>query len=89
MEIAKAANPRSTFWENFTIVEIFKASSPTIVPEAMTAPVVSIVPPNQAPVTACDNPKAWAIKGKKPLYSFLIAQLFIVFVTLLVAYLLF
>ena len=64
-DIPKAANPNSTFCENFTMVLIFRATSPTYVPEATTAPVVSIVPPSHAPVTSCENPKYFAIMGIK------------------------
>ena len=50
--IANAAKPNSTFCENLTMVLIFNAVSPTSVPEATTAPVVSILPPSHAPVTS-------------------------------------
>src|SRR5690606_21468782 len=63
MEIASAAIPNNTFCENFTIVLISNARSPTKLPEATTAPVVSILPPSQAPVTSWGNPNALAIYG--------------------------
>src|SRR5690606_7869590 len=63
MEIASAAIPSNTFCENFTIVLISNARSPTTLPEATTAPVVSILPPSQAPVTSSGNPNALAMYG--------------------------
>src|SRR5690606_7061988 len=63
MEIASAAIPSNTFCENFTIVLISNARSPTKLPEATTAPVVSILPPSQAPVTSWGNPNALAMYG--------------------------
>ena len=45
------------------MVLIFKASSPTKLPDAITAPVVSMVPPSQAPVTASESPSKLAMKG--------------------------
>ncbi len=48
----KAATPSKTFWENFMMVLNLSATSPAIVPDATTAPVVSIEPPNHAPVVS-------------------------------------
>ena len=45
------------------MVLIFKASSPIRLPDAITAPVVSMVPPSQAPETACDRPNILAMNG--------------------------
>ena len=45
------------------MVLIFNASSPTKLPDAITAPVVSMVPPSQAPVTASESPSKLAMKG--------------------------
>src|SRR5688572_23557313 len=61
--MAKAANPSSTFCENLTIVLMLSATSPTSDPEATTAPVVSIVPPSQAPVTSSLSPRYRAMIG--------------------------
>src|SRR5690606_26238156 len=55
--------PNSTFCENFTMVLISNARSPTKLPEATTAPVVSILPPSQAPVTSSGKPSALAMYG--------------------------
>ena len=44
---------------------IFKAVSPTKVPEAATAPEVSILPPSQAPVTSSGKLNYLAIMGMK------------------------
>src|SRR4051812_47296110 len=63
MLIANAASPSNTFWENLTMVLIFNATSPTSVPAATTAPVVSIVPPSQAPVTSWESPSQCAMYG--------------------------
>ena len=64
-EIAKAASPKRTFCENLTIVAYLRPVSPAMVPAATTAPVVSMVPPSQAPVTTSDNPIQRAITGIK------------------------
>ena len=50
-ESRKAARPIRTFCENLTIVPIFVAVSPISSPAATTEPVVSSVPPSQAPAT--------------------------------------
>jgi hypothetical protein len=48
----KATTPMRAFWAIFTTTARSRASLPAMVPAATTAPVVSIVPPSQAPVTA-------------------------------------
>src|SRR5690606_23676313 len=63
MEMASAAIPNNTFCENLTMVLISNARSPTKLPEATTAPVVSMLPPSQAPVTSWGNPNALAMYG--------------------------
>ena len=45
------------------MVLIFKASSPIKLPDAITAPVVSMVPPSHAPATAWDRPNILAMNG--------------------------
>jgi len=50
-----AASPISTFCENFTTVPIFIAVSPSSAEAATTLPVVSSVPPIQAPATGSDS----------------------------------
>jgi len=59
----KAAKPMSTFCAIFTTTATAMAASPAIAPAATTAPVVSIVPPIQAPATAGSIPTALAIRG--------------------------
>ncbi len=49
MDIRKAARPNNTFCDDFIITLYFSAVSPMNLPEATTAPVVSIVPPSHAP----------------------------------------
>src|SRR5690606_11597286 len=61
--MASAAIPNSTFCENLTIVLISSARSPTRLPDATTAPVVSMLPPSHAPVTSSDNPNSFAKYG--------------------------
>ena len=55
-DITNAATPSSTFCEDLTMTAVFAAVSPTRVPEAATAPVVSIVPPSHAPATSSLSP---------------------------------
>ena len=61
--MAKAATPSSTFCEDLTITLYVSATSPKNLPEATTAPVVSIVPPIHAPATSCDRPSERASQG--------------------------
>lgn len=50
--MTKAASPSSTFCDDLTITAVCSAVSPSSAPDATTAPVVSIVPPIQAPATS-------------------------------------
>lgn len=52
-DIAKAANPNKTFCDAFTMTAVSPATSPSKAPDAATAAVVSMVPPNHAPATCC------------------------------------
>jgi hypothetical protein len=49
----------------FTIVAICSASSPTIAPAALTAAVVSMLPPTHAPPTAWSRPNASTRAGSR------------------------
>ncbi len=61
--IKKAANPISTFWENFTMMPAFVATGPTNSEAAVTDAVVSNVPPSQAPPTISGIPNVLMIHG--------------------------
>ena len=54
---AIATTPINAFWVVLTMVAICSASSPAIAPAAVTAAVVSMLPPIHAPATASDSPK--------------------------------
>ena len=61
--MAKAASPSSTFCDDLTMMAVRAASSPSMVPDAATAPVVSIVPPSHAPATSPPSPMSSASHG--------------------------
>ena len=63
--MTKAATPSRTFCDDFTITAVFAAVSPISVPEAATAPVVSIVPPSHAPATSSLSPMRLASHGRR------------------------
>src|SRR5690554_2604589 len=65
MEITKAATPNSTFCADLIITLYCSAVSPMNLPEATTAAVVSMVPPNQAPATSWLIPIHLARYGKR------------------------
>ena len=52
---AKAATPSKAFWESLTMVAALVAESPMLSPATTTAPVVSMVPPIQAPPTMSER----------------------------------
>ena len=56
-ESANAATPMSTFCENFTTTPAFIAASLMSAPAATTEPLVSSVPPSQAPPTTSGMPE--------------------------------
>ena len=55
--------PIKAFCVCFTIAATFSASSPTIVLAAVTAAVVSMLPPIHAPATTCERPSCCASHG--------------------------
>ena len=63
IERRKAARPSRTFWENLTMVPILEAASPMISVAATTEPVVSSVPPIQAPPTMSERPRVRTSQG--------------------------
>src|SRR5690554_986782 len=65
MEITKAATPSNTFCADLIITLYCSAVSPKNFPEATTAAVVSMVPPNQAPATSWLIPIHLAKKGNR------------------------
>jgi hypothetical protein len=62
-ESAKAATPMSTFWENFTTTPAFMAASEMSAPAPTTDPLVSRVPPSQAPPTTSGMPSDRTAQG--------------------------
>ena len=63
--MAKAATPSNTFCADLMITLYCSAVSPINFPDATTAAVVSIVPPNHAPATCSLNPIHLARNGKR------------------------
>src|SRR5699024_1425504 len=60
-----ATTPSSAFWVTLTIEAICSGCSPATAPAAVTAAVVSMLPPIQAPVTAGDRPIRFASHGSR------------------------
>ena len=61
----KAAAPSSTFCDDLTMMAVWAAVWPSRVPEAATAPVVSMVPPIQAPATSWFSPSSCESQGMR------------------------
>jgi len=62
---ATATTPSSAFCVVFTMVAICSACSPTMAPAALTAAVVSMLPPTRAPATAWSRPSSPAAAGSR------------------------
>src|SRR6478735_9905977 len=62
---AMATKPMRAFWVVLTIVAMASASLPASEPAAVTAAVVSMLPPIHAPATASGSPNTLASHGNR------------------------